>query len=1189
MEKDYGHSTAVRNFRSAKRGGFPPLPTWFPAILLSGFLLFFAAPLTSAAENWRGFYDALIQRGYYDVAIDYLESFRGQENIPPDLAPEMDRLLGTASLEVIRTAATKAERDLFTQRAKDYLTRFLSEHPDNDFAYDANGALGDIYMEMGNAELARIQKGVSDAEKSTIYKTVQDYFAQAKVYIDQGVEQAKEVAKRWQSDESRANSPEANQIYGEYLNLRIQGAELVMKLAMTFPSGSEKWKTGLTAAREGFGQLYEKYNRYPGGFKARLLEAKAARELGQKEEAFEFLEEINSLQMTAALYSIKTEAILLFDEMAMEEAKPADLFKMIDLFNDWKIANELPPLYYSTMEGLRIHLLTGQAALKLMELKAADKNAYQKGAKEAFAEKKTTAMKLLNKPEQQAYEWFDFVYRQKSPLSLEAEKLLSNPVFRDKIQEGFSSKPHNFEEALQKVNRSWTDFIQANLEAEDAMGAETTDAAEARKVETAETADRCIRWSFELAGRNADRDKLDTLRLQWATLNLLAGRWDDAEILADFILFRRPGSPLATKAAEISLHAVRNAFQDGKKIGSDESTLARLDDAVQNKANYILKRWGNGFSGNLLPIVQEAILVQMDTAIGTGDIEKAKGFLEAIQESSPVRATAELQLGQSLWANYVDLIQLKKENPESVSEEKMESMISSARDSLSKGLEQKLIQTNGGRGDDFLTVCSALSLAQIDVTLGLPDDAFKWLTHPNIGPLTLVEKRLGDKMKASGAADASDKSGDADEPDQADAENGANGADSKEESAEGPEGAKPTEGGESADQEKVAHSIAAGTSGLNEQFQLSTLTLALRVLVAMNDFDRAERVMTGLESFINEGKGDEQRLTVVYLQLGKQLQDQIQILRQGGETDPTKAERLKTVSQGFEGFLDRISKRTEGNTYFTLRWVGDTFFSFGLGLKPIGGSPGEIDPDSKSYFEKAGRTYQTILKRIEADPSWAPNENAKLLTTLRMADCLREIGKYGNALKALLPLMAANENNLEIQFAAAGIFQEWGVKERVCYVRAIQGGVPKPNGRNTVWGWNRIISILSRNIDKSKQYKEKFYEAVVHKMECRLAWMTGISDQAERVKQAQNGETELTRLYKVHPDLGGPTTYKKLENFLKRFRSEAGGDSETGFVPNSTATPEDSPKNLPAPTEETAPAPDQENRSVADNSEPNES
>jgi hypothetical protein len=1092
------------------------------------------ASLLPAAENWEAFYTALMSRGYYDVAINYLESFRDNPSIPDDLAPELDRYLGETVLELMRTSATTDERRLYADQAKEYLTRYLRENEGGSHTYQANGALADIYTEEGNAETARLERGLSDTERRLIEKTVRDGYTKASEYAETAIAQAKAAAQVMQSSESTSRSPEAQILYADYLALRIKAAELIMKIAETYPEGSSERKEGLETARRAFETLYETYSRYPGGFKARLLEAKAALALGDNAAASECLDELLSLPMDKALYAVKTESIFLFGQTVIDRGEPADLFRLVDAFYEWKYANTLPPVFYVTAEGLQIHLLAGRAVLKLNDLKTSDRTRYVEAAKQAFADKKTNSLKLLNRPEKQVYEWFDFVYRQKSPFGAEAEKLLANPIFGGRGNPADEGEPASFEEAVERLNRAWTNFTQANADARNALTADSSSKAQARKAETARAADRAFRAAFQTAGRySAEPGELDRLRLQWATLAFMTGRWLDAEILGDFLLYRRSGSTIAPKAAEISLLAAKSAFREEKRNGEDEALLEQLRQDVQTRADYIVRKWGGNFSGESLPVVREALVVQMDTAVAAGDIEKAKELLGAIPESSPAYSDAAIQFGQSLWTTYIEHLEKKNAESDPASDQTLRELLESARSSLESGLKKKLEQTNGGRGDDLPTVNAALSLAQIDLLLDRPAEAEMWLSHPNIGPLTLVERRFAGVDETADDTPADDDAAEFDEADE---------------------------------NASAVGELVLPPSPLSDPFQLSALTLGLRVLVATQKFDRAERVMNSLELFVNTGVGSEERLTLVYLQLGKQLQEQIQTLRRSGD-----AEALREITRGFEGFLDRISARSQGNTYLALRWVADTYFNFGLGLKPSRNTAAVSDsfrqtaktenaqteavvPDADEsarsateYFKKAGKTYQAILKRINAEPEWASSPNAKVATTLRMAEALRELGRYGDAIKTLIPVLETNETNLELQTEAASILQEWGKRKRSLYTRAIQGAVPKQNGRNLIWGWNRIITLLSRNINKSERFKERFYEAILNKTECRNKWLAGLDDPAARVAQARAGETELLKIHRLHPDLGGPTTKRKLEAYLKSFRETAGIASEEGF------------------------------------------
>lgn len=1083
---------------------------FFWAVLLSAGIFsaaFFSPNALFAAERWRDFYAALLERGYDDTAVDYLESFRGQANCPADLAVELDALIGKAYLQRARTG-TSAERDLFLKKSREMLTRFLAEHPDHPEAFEASAQLAMISIREGERELAKMKDNMSDLEKIKFRESARKTFEAARGALDKAVELARARVKEIQADKEKAKSDEANAIYGEYLNLLLDSTGLIAQMAETYPENSSSWTEGLEKAKEKFAEIYQKYQMYPGGYRARFEEAKISDRLGKSDEAVEILNEISLLPNQRPLYVLKTEAIELFGEIALRDKKPERLMEMIRNYNGWKNINQLPPNYYLSGEGLRIHLLTGQAALALFELRGNDRKAFNAAGKTVFADSTDSSVKMMAHLDKVAYEAFDFVYQQKSPLSLEAEKFLKSPLFSGQRGKAAAEKPADFADAQQRLNRSWTDFVQANLAAAEALTADAAAESSKHKKAAQEETERNFRWAFALATRKTDPAALDALRLQWATLKLLADQNEDAEILADFLLYRRPGFDGATKAAEIGLKAMKNLHRQARRRDAGADEMARLDEQIARKTDYILKRWGENSAGNTLPVVQEAVMVRMETAIAGGDRAKAESFLQRIPEDSPQRAVADIQLGQSLWADYLERT-ADRENPTDAAALTQE--LEQAQKALGDGLTKRLEATNGGSADDMTSVYAALSLAQIAMTRNKPDESLRWLSHPNIGPMTIAEKQAARLAREDAAEEG--------------------------ETSEASDGASASEG-----------------EPMSDSFQLTALMLALRTLVALGDFERAETTMGRLEMFVAKGQGSQQRLTSVYLQLGKQLEDQLRTLRQAAVDDPAKAEELKSVSEGFENFLERISTRKEGNTYLTLRWIGDTFYGMGTGLAS-GDGVSEADAlKAKNYFERAGRTYYGILKRIDAEPDWVPNEGAKILVTIRLVECLEQVGRYPQAMKLLVPLLTANENNLELQFTAASLYESWGKLDKTCFVRAIQGGEPKENGKNLVWGWNRIVTLLSRNIDKSDLYKTRFYEAVLHKIDCRRLWIETLSNPDDRKKQATGGMNELIRLRKVQPDLGGPEMFRKLEEHLRNFQRIAGA-APIGFGVAEAETP----------------------------------
>jgi hypothetical protein len=75
------------------------------------------SPLEAARadEDWERFLQALDDRGYDDVALDYLRLLEKSGNAPPELAVELDFRLGVATLKSLSTAPASARADLAAQ------------------------------------------------------------------------------------------------------------------------------------------------------------------------------------------------------------------------------------------------------------------------------------------------------------------------------------------------------------------------------------------------------------------------------------------------------------------------------------------------------------------------------------------------------------------------------------------------------------------------------------------------------------------------------------------------------------------------------------------------------------------------------------------------------------------------------------------------------------------------------------------------------------------------------------------------------------------------------------------------------------------------------------------------------------------------------------------------------------------
>ncbi|MDO4588043.1 MAG: hypothetical protein Q4C95_12240 [Planctomycetia bacterium] len=692
---------------------------------------------------------------------------------------------------------------------------------------------------------------------------------------------------------------------------------------------------------------------------------------------------------------------------------------------------------------------------------------------------------------------------------------------------------NSFYEAVEQCNILFAALVKLNNEKDSNLSEESNSKKNEQKKNLALQLDQAIRLALTLSERpetlEAERKnnnktvlrdssnkslemQILNLRFQWAYLSLILERNEDAMILGTYIARNNADFSNVISAAEIAMQSCKNLyteFQNDPDFSSEDRTQSFLfiNDKIAEFTDFILSNWNSAQSPEKQEFIQKILLFRINIAISSNNIEIAQQFLQQLSDSSDLKAIGELRFGLALWIKWLENAQ-KQENDQNLSNEfenenavtdieKQSELLNQAKTFLDSGLHRKIELNNGFDRVDYLSSYSALILANILFLQNDFDAAWQWLNHPQIGPNTLTQESI---LASKGIASAQNN-------------------DST---------------GESNDSE--ANKTVVLPDFLDESFQTKTLILALRLYINGQQFDKAEETINDLESFYTSNKSE---LVLVYIQIGKQLEDQIRQLSQSSSKD-----QLTEITTTFELFLDRLSNKSDENDYMTLRWIGDTYMSFGKGLF---GSLTEPSEEAQNYFIKAGRIYQKIRKKIQGDPHWAGIDNAETATVLRLSQCLCAIGRQEKALPLLIELLEQSESILELQIEAANVYQSMGRNNKENYIRAIVGEYKKENGQNLVWGWNGIIYRISRKINDQSQLTDYFYEAITNKMSCRYSYIRALNDKNEIAKQAKNAEKELLRFQQTYPDLGGINWKKKLEAQLKQFRRLQGQINPQGF------------------------------------------
>lgn len=334
------------------------------------------------------------------------------------------------------------------------------------------------------------------------------------------------------------------------------------------------------------------------------------------------------------------------------------------------------------------------------------------------------------------------------------------------------------------------------------------------------------------------------------------------------------------------------------------------------------------------------------------------------------------------------------------------------------------------------------------------------------------------------------------------------------------------------------HSAAA-----DETFAVETYKTALRAYVAAGQLDRAERAMDALENLVPQN-GDEAgaaALTQVYLSLARQLEELLQSLR-----EQKKDAELGQLAGAFERFLERIATRGQGNTFHSLNWVAETLAALGSGGDAAASAP---SPDAKRFLEKAADAYRAILDRSKTEPDFAPTDDAVLGVEVRLAQCLRRLGRFDEAMKLLVDVLTRRNLMVDAQMQAAYTYQAWAATKGDAskYLAAILGGEPvDPQAgaaTNVVWGWGKLARLLARAPGRTAMFHEARYNLAL----CRYRYAMSLTGD-DKTAMLQTAEKDITIVARLYPDLGGEPWRGKYDALLRTIQ-KALGQEPTGLNP----------------------------------------
>ncbi len=704
----------------------------------TGFLLTLSFALTMAAtrpapaeEPGEAFLNALRDREYYDVALDYLTKMEMSTIVRPEFRITIAYERGVTLQSFARTERNPTERVKILDQAKAAFEAFANAQQGHYKASSAKNQMANLLVDRARVKMEFAKKkGTPPEKQKALLDEARASFEESYKVFSSSREFLKERLERLpkgQLDESDPNqkrlSVVRDQFRADYLQTRLLIPKIREEKAETYPEDSEERMKLLKEAAEEYGNTYKIYRRKVAGMYARMYQGGCYVKMKDHKEALSYFGDIFEQDDDDPVFRLlKKKTLILAVESWLGQEDKA-------LYSDaiQKIGGQidkLPPVDAREPEWLFLRLSLARAYKALAD---DAKTAKEKGnGLRLAAQHGRFVTKYPSDYKRQAQEFVASL----GGVDLGPEEKPEPKTFSQAQEAGKEALDLWQTEKLKVVNLT----KQVAAESDANVKQQLTQQLQQSKTHVAELPGQSLAYfqkALVLADETVTDDDISVVRYFICFLLFSEQQYHEAALVGEFVATRFSQSPGAEACAQIALAAYVQVYNGAKDIdGSTEAEwIVRLGD-------HVINTWPEK------PITVVAANTLIAFMINDKRIDEALKYLERIPVDSPNRGEAELSTGQAMWSVYVTgSNKLRKIGPpagSSAAKEtaRLEKIKNDGKEILKAGIER---MRKSALSSTLLT--AALSLAQIYVDTGEVAAAVKLLEDAEVGPLTALANK----------------------------------------------------------------------------------------------------------------------------------------------------------------------------------------------------------------------------------------------------------------------------------------------------------------------------------------------------------------------------------------------------------------------------------------------------------------
>lgn len=255
-----------------------------------------ASAAAHATERPVDFVRGLRERGYFDTALDYLESLRGRGDLPADVRATIPYEMAATLTEWARVQRNPEKAVDNLARARVFYEEFVKTNPDHPLAAQANTELAQTLLQKAKSEIVQARSPGNQRKKAELLRGARGQLEQARKLFQAASERNQAEWKKFPVFVDQAQEPEQyaarSKAEGEAIQSRVHLAIVTYEEAQTHETNSSTFNRLLNEAALEFEKIYSQHRNQVAALYARMYQGKCYEEQGEFQKALGIYDEL---------------------------------------------------------------------------------------------------------------------------------------------------------------------------------------------------------------------------------------------------------------------------------------------------------------------------------------------------------------------------------------------------------------------------------------------------------------------------------------------------------------------------------------------------------------------------------------------------------------------------------------------------------------------------------------------------------------------------------------------------------------------------------------------------------------------------------------------------------------------------------------------------------------------------------